>query len=158
MEGAFKIQILGIVINLLNLNPWEFAPGISVLNTFPGDSEAGILWTSVWESLSEISSCALCSLPKGQREGRAIHPGLEGKPRLTKILQKSPSPCHEAPVLSRIQIQLPKGGPREQWFRQEESCTLSQAAVRMLVAQSVQPHRVTGLGGLGCCVWLPCTL
>lgn len=69
---AFKIQMLGIVINFLNLNSWEVAPGISVLDAFPGNSNANILWTSVWESLNGISSYALCSLSKSQREERAI--------------------------------------------------------------------------------------
>lgn len=48
---SFKIQILGIFINLLGLNPWEFASEISVLNKFTGDCNANILWKIVWESL-----------------------------------------------------------------------------------------------------------
>lgn len=65
------------------------------INKLPRNSNAGILWIIVQESLQGISNSALCPLLSvGQREDTAIQEGLEGKPELMEIAQKSSCTCY----------------------------------------------------------------
>ena len=65
------------------------------MNKLPGNSNIGILWIIVRESLQGTSNSALCPLlSEGQREDIAIQAGLEGKPGLMEVAQKSSCTCY----------------------------------------------------------------